>query len=226
MSYRRRFLADGGILQALRIAGIVFLVLVCGLPHSGAYGNDGEHICREIDFMKKSDPDKYRDFWYVLRHIRSLHREQREITSVFVARAVADLVHGKKYRFTSREHRLNFLSVIMGIIRVESGFNPNAVSGKNARGLMQVHWPTWGRYFSSQQEAHDLNRNLSAGTRILFLYMKRSNNDLRLALYKYLGTKNDRYADKVIAYATAFKKSVLLNPIRDAFGGEQASPAQ
>lgn len=200
-----------------RITGVIFFVLVCTMSCTGAYGNDGERVRREINLMKTSEPAKYRDFRYALRHIRSINKRQREITSVLVARAVADHVHGRKYRFTSREHRLNFLSVIMGIMRVESGFNPNAVSCKNARGLMQVHWPTWSRYFSSQEEAHDLDRNLSVGTHILRLCMKSSNNNLRHALYKYLGTKDDRYADKVIAGAIAFKKSVLLDPIKDTF---------
>ncbi|MBP1747998.1 MAG: transglycosylase [Deltaproteobacteria bacterium] len=205
----------------MKIAGIVFFVLVCGFSHGSAYDKGIENIRGEIEFMKKDDPDKYRDFRYALRHIRSINKKQRETTSIFVAKAVADHVHGKKYRFTSNEHRLNFLSVIMGIIRVESCFNPHAVSGKNARGLMQVHWPTWKQYFSSQEEAHDLNRNLSVGTQILGLYMNRSNNDLRLALYKYLGAKDDRYADKVIASAIAFKKSVLSNPIKDILDGAE-----
>ena len=208
-------------MNALKIAVIIFFVLICGIRHGRAYDKDMERVRGEFESMKKNDPDKYRDFRYVLRHIRSVNKKQGETTSIFVAKAVADHVHWKKYRFSTREHRLNFLSVIMGIMRVESGFNPDAVSGKNARGLMQVHWPTWKQYFSSQEEAHDLNRNLSVGTQILGLYMNRSNNDLRLALYKYLGAKDDRYADKVIASAIAFKKSVLSNPIKDILDGAE-----
>ena len=45
--------------------------------------------------------------------------------------------------------------------------------------------------------------------------MSGSNNDLRLTLYKYLGAKDDSYADKVISSVIAFKKSVLLEPIED-----------
>ncbi len=204
--------------RALIVAGIIPIVLMHSVSYCGAYENDIGKIRGELESMRKEDHDKYRDFRYALRHIRSVNKRQREITSVLVAKAVADEVHGKRYRYASFEHRLNFLSVIMGIIKVESGFNPDAVSGKNARGLMQVHWPTWKQYFSSQEEVHDLNRNLSAGAAILRLYMMRSNNDLRTALYKYLGAKDDRYADRVIASAIAFKKSVLSDPIKDDFG--------
>ena len=199
--------------KAIGIAVIAFLMLAAGIYPNGAHGDDIKMVRGEIESMKKDDPEKYRDFQYVLRHIRSINKKQGELTSIFVAKAVADHVHWKKYRFSSDEHRLNFLSVIMGIMRVESGFNPKAVSSKNARGLMQVHWPTWRQYFTSQEEAHNLNRNLSIGTGILRLYMTKSNNNLRMALYKYLGTKDDRYADKVITSAIAFKKSVLMNPI-------------
>ncbi len=71
----------------------------------------------------------------------------------------------------------------MGVIQVESGFDPDAVSDKNARGLMQIHWTIWKHYFSSPEEAHDI-----------------------------IGAKDDRYADKVISSAAAFKKRVLYNP--------------
>lgn len=204
--------------RALIAAGFVLIVLMLNASYCRAYGDDIRKMRGELEFMRKEDPDKYRDFRYALRHIRSVNKRQRDITSVFVAKAVADQVHEKKYRYASIEHRLNFLSVIMGIIRVESGFNPDAVSGKNARGLMQVHWPTWKHYFSSQEEVHDPDRNLSVGTAILRLYIMRSNNDLRTALHKYLGARDDRYADRVIANAIAFKKSVLSDPIKDDRG--------
>jgi len=182
-------------------------------PLDGSY-DTGERVQAEIAAMKRDNPDKYRDFQYALRHIRRINRKQKEWTSLVVAKALADHVHWEKYRFASEEHRLNFLSVLMGIIRVESAFNPAAVSDKNARGLMQVHWPTWKQYFSSPEQVHDLTRNLSVGSGILRLYMRQSNNNLRLALYKYLGAKDERYADKVIQSAAEFKTSVLSNPLK------------
>lgn len=174
-----------------------------------------KNIRQEIVNMRTGNPDKYKDFQYTLRYIRTINRNQKVLTSLYVAKALVDHVHWEKYRFQSREHRLNFLSVLVGIIRVESGFNPYAISCKNARGLMQVHWPTWKRYFSSPEEAHNVSRNLYVGTGILRLYMLQSNNNLRQALYKYLGARDDVYADKVIAGAMAFKRSVLAHPIDD-----------
>ena len=204
-------------------AGRITVSFLCALGiciYPGAKGHCGSRgaggtagLSVELETMKNDNPDKYRDFRHILRHIRRMNRKQDEKTSLAVAKALADHVHWERYRFTSEEHRLNFLSVLMGIVRVESGFDPSAISDKNARGLMQVHWPTWKRYFSSPEEAHDLRRNLTVGTGILRLYMRRSNNDLRQALYRYLGARDDRYADKVIDSAAAFKAGVLSDPL-------------
>lgn len=202
-------------MQILIVMSFVCFLLACEVPYCRAYDGDPSKVRDALEAMRKEAPDKYRDFRYALRHIRNINKKQAQTTSIFVAKAIADHVHEKKFRYASDEHRLNFLSVVMGIIRVESGFNPNAVSSRNARGLMQVHWPTWKRYFSSQEEVHDLDRNLSVGTAILRLYLTASRNDLRAALYRYLGAKDDGYADKVIANAISFKKSVMSEPIRD-----------
>jgi len=204
----------------IMVVSVSFLAMcLCSAAkgYCGADGGDNEGMAQlraEIQVMKGGNPDKYRDFRHTLRHIRKINRRQKERTSLVVAKALVEHVHRDKYRFSSEEHRLNFLSVLMGIVHVESGFDPAAISNKDARGLMQVHWPTWKRYFSSPEEAHDLHRNLSVGTAILRLYMRQSNNDLRLALYKYLGARDDRYADKVIESAVAFKASVLSNPLK------------
>jgi hypothetical protein len=208
---------------------IVFLYAlgICMCPgiegHCGQGGGTGgtTALSAEIKAMKNHNPDKYRDFRHVLRHIRTMNRRQDEKTSLAVAKALVDHVYWERYRFTSEEHRLNFLSVLMGIVRVESAFDPAAVSNRNARGLMQVHWPTWKRYFSSPEEAHDLRRNLTVGTGILRHYMRRSNNDLRRALYRYLGAPDDRYADKVIESAAAFKARVLSDPMERPVGEEE-----
>lgn len=210
-------------------AGKIIIVLFCALgiyhypvaqgycgPDRGAGGTTG--LSAEVTAMKNDNPDKYRDFRHVLRHIRRMNGRQDEKTSLAVAKALVDHVYWERYRFTSGEHRLNFLSVLMGIVLVESAFDPAAVSNRNARGLMQVHWPTWKRYFSSPEEAHDLRRNLTVGTGILRLYMRRSNNDLRRALYRYLGAPDDRYADRVIESAAAFKARVLADPLKRQVG--------
>lgn len=210
-------------MRVLILAGLACFFMACYNPDSRAFEADLLKIRHELEVMRKEEPGKYRDFRYALRHIRSVNRKQANLTSLFVAKAIADHVHEKRFRYTSEEHRLNFLSVIMGIIRVESGFNPDAVSGKDARGLMQVHWPTWKRYFSSQEDVHDIHRNLSVGTAILTGYMAASRNDLRAALFKYLGAKDDGYANKVIASALSFKKSVLLQPIKDIPGTQRHS---
>ncbi len=175
-----------------------------------------QRIIAEAEQMKKTDPEKYQDFINVATHIRKENRKQHGLVSVIVAKAITDHVHDN-FRYRSAEHRLNFLSLLMGIMKIESGYNPRALSNKNARGLMQVHYPTWGRYFNSQQDAHTLHKNLAVGTGILRLYLNKSNNNLRRALLMYLGaspssTKGEynQYVDNVVYSAIKFKKNYTV----------------
>lgn len=171
-----------------------------------------QQIILEAEQMKKADPEKYRDFVNVATFIRKENRRQHGLVSVIVARAITDHIHDN-FKYRSAEHRLNFLSLLMGIMKIESGYNPRALSNKNARGLMQVHYPTWGRYFTSQQDAHTLHKNLAVGTGILRLYLDKANNNLRRALLMYLGAppsstnaEYNQYVNNVVYSAIKFKK--------------------
>jgi len=73
--------------------------------------------------------------------------------------------------------------LISAVIRVESGFNPRAVSRKGARGLMQLMPET-----ASLLGVHDLfdpRENIDAGVRHLRGLIERFANDLVLALAAY-----------------------------------------
>lgn len=82
---------------------------------------------------------------------------------------------------------------------------------------MQVHFPTWGKYFKSQEDAHHLKKNLLVGSAILRLYLQKSNNDLAKALLMYLGAPANRpsalkrehvqYVRNVVHSALKFKKN-------------------
>jgi hypothetical protein len=67
---------------------------------------------------------------------------------------------------------------VAAIIQTESEFNPKAVSAKDARGLMQIHKPSWkmDNYFDAEE-------NIKKGSEILLMY-KRSGGDY---LAKYSG---------------------------------------
>ncbi len=89
-------------------------------------------------------------------------------------------------------------SVIVGMMKVESNFNPSAVSSKHARGLMQVRWSIWkkvlGERLDMQEEfdLHNIKEGMEAGVIILKHYLKKNKGDVSRALYDYVG-KNRSY---------------------------------
>jgi hypothetical protein len=91
----------------------------------------------------------------------------------------------------SREFGFDPLEVA-AVALTESQFNPKAVSSKDARGLMQIHAPTWPMedYFNTEE-------NIKKGTQILFMYR---NSHPKSYLKKYYGDTGKggmRYVQKV-----------------------------
>ena len=94
--------------------------------------------------------------------------------------------------------------LVLAVIAVESGFNPNAESRAGAQGLMQVV----PRYHEDELEEHggrgavfDPTINIVVGTRILEQYIRRMGS-VEAALQRYNGASSDasaRYAHKVLA---------------------------
>ena len=73
--------------------------------------------------------------------------------------------------------------LIRAIARVESCFDPRAVSVAGAQGLMQL-MPATGRELGVH-DAFDVAQNLRGGTAYIAQMLKRFNNDQRLALAAY-----------------------------------------
>jgi len=73
--------------------------------------------------------------------------------------------------------------LVNSLILVESGFDPNAVSPKGARGLMQLMPQTAARM--GVQNAMDPAANVEGGTRYLGELLSRYHNDLSKALAAY-----------------------------------------
>lgn len=73
--------------------------------------------------------------------------------------------------------------LITSVIAVESNFDPQAVSPKNARGLMQLLPETAAQF--GVLNIFDPQENIDAGTRYLRDLLQKYNNDLVLALAAY-----------------------------------------
>jgi soluble lytic murein transglycosylase len=73
--------------------------------------------------------------------------------------------------------------LVWAVIRAESGFDPRAVSGKGARGLMQLMPETAA--ILGVRDSFNPRENIDAGVRHLRALIDRFNNDLRLAIAAY-----------------------------------------
>jgi soluble lytic murein transglycosylase-like protein len=79
-------------------------------------------------------------------------------------------------------------SLIRSIIATESGFNPNAVSPKGARGLMQLMPETAARL--GVRNSFDPEQNIHGGTKHFRFLMDNFNNDMELSLAAYNAGEN------------------------------------
>ena len=109
------------------------------------------------------------------------------------------------------------LELTLGIIEVESSFNPMAISKKNARGLMQV-MPEWAPKFDLKKvnDLHDIDTNISCGIKVLKIHIEESKGSISKGLYRYVG-RDDTYAGKVfeamgrfIAFRTTLTKEEVI----------------
>lgn len=110
----------------------------------------------------------------------------------------------------SRRHQLP-LDLLLAVAAVESNWDADARSNRNAHGIMQIRWPVTARYLGVSRVAELYNPclNIDLGARYLAELHTRFNGDsyLALAAYNYgptrLSSRADvpasvrRYVDKV-----------------------------
>ena len=93
------------------------------------------------------------------------------------------------------------VSLVLGLIQVESGFRKFAVSSVGARGYMQV-MPFWTRVIGDGDpgKLFHMQTNLRFGCVILRHYIDREQGDLFMALGRYTGSRGrSPYSDAVFA---------------------------
>ena len=93
------------------------------------------------------------------------------------------------------------VSLVLGLIQVESNFRKFAISPVGARGLMQV-MPFWARTIGDGDPAALFHQqtNLRFGCVILRYYLNREKGDLFMALGRYNGSRGkSAYPDAVMA---------------------------
>jgi transglycosylase-like protein with SLT domain len=98
------------------------------------------------------------------------------------AAAMAEGPYGKLIRDAAQKHGVDE-KLIEHVIRVESNYNPRAVSRRQAQGLMQLLPQTAAKY--SVANVFDPAQNIDAGTHYLKDLLARFRGNLKLALAAY-----------------------------------------
>jgi len=130
----------------------------------------------------------------------------------------------------SRKHGVD-PDLVKAVIKVESDFNPNAISPKNAIGIMQL-MPGTARDYSIN-DPFDPKENIDGGVRALRDLMDYFNNDLALSLAAYnagkeavikYGFRVPPYAETIDYVSRVFSRYVLIKwnnyKREEAFNGE------
>ena len=143
-----------------------------------------DSLAKRLEGIKNADDLLKRDiFLYIDKKFQIIPRT--------VARDIAEqiLIVSKKENVSAE--------LVVGIIQVESGFNPMAISKKNGRGLMQV-MPEWSKKFNLKKvsDLHDIDTNIQCGINVLKIHIEEGKGSISKGLYYYVG-KSDSYAGKV-----------------------------
>lgn len=152
------------------------------------------------------------------------------ILTVLASTALADPVPFRRcFELASEQHQVP-LSLLHGVARVESNFDPDARSSAGAHGLMQIQWPGTARHLGVRRvsELYNPCLNIDVGASYLAELLDRYDGNERLALAAYnygpsrLKNESDipprvmGYVEKVMGYertrvSSSQKAIVFLN---------------
>ncbi len=104
-------------------------------------------------------------------------------------------------------------NLILGMMQVESDFNPKAMSHKGAYGLMQINYFAWKDELSiDKNRIFDIDYNIELGLEVLKRYYNESNGNIFRALFLY----NNGYKYNNTMYPKKVKASpfyAILNKV-------------
>lgn len=99
--------------------------------------------------------------------------------------------------------------LVLGVMQVESNFNPTAVSNRGAYGLMQVNLSVWKDELSIKKDRiFDIDYNIGLGLEILKRYYIESEGNMQRALHLY----NNGYKYNNLSYVK--KVNAIVSPSR------------
>lgn len=160
----------------------LFLVIAgwCGTGHAGIYA----YVDADGKLVVSDRPDNSRAMLFDPKKnyfAESLARHQFPLDSApgftQISRQYASLITRIADEVGVNDDLLH------AVIQVESAYDPNAISNRGAKGLMQLVPATAERF--GVMDVHDPEANVRGGARFLKSLLARYDNDLRLTLAAY-----------------------------------------
>lgn len=168
----------------------------------------------EIKAMETKTFNAVTEYHYLVKeHCVQIEEEalgiQLYITTHYskVPTEVASIIAHKIVKLCNK-YNIN-ISLIMGMMEVESSFNPFAVSKVDARGLMQVMFNVWKKELDLKHkfDLHDIETGIETGIKVVLIYLEMSDNDLTKALQRYNGIAHGSiFSNKIYEAMEKFEK--------------------
>jgi len=126
---------------------------------------------------------------------------------------IYDTVYHKSFQYGFQP------DLVLGVIQVESNYNPTAVSSRGAYGLMQVTLAVWRNSLAiDDNRIFDVEYNIDLGLKILRHYYEESGGNMKRALHLY----NNGYKYNNTSYTGKVDSAVFaLNPNRSSWQTRQ-----
>lgn len=143
----------------------------------------------------------------LIRHMETYIRNRYTKTPKVIAKEIPITIirYSKQYDVSPE--------LLLGIIEVESMFNPLTESSKGAKGLMQV-MPEWAPKLGleSANDLHDIDTGIESGIKVFLIHLEEAKGNISGGLYRYVN-KDHSYVDRVyssigrfIAYSSTLEE--------------------
>lgn len=187
---------------------ILFVLLVIGLiglykafvEFNNNYEKDKQALfmmsteVMQLETKVNSDNWKLKNYDFLEYKVNAFEKYFPQFSTI----ADAVYVNSHKYGFHP--------DIVLGIIQVESNYDPNAVSSVGAYGLMQVNLAVWKEELAiDEKKIFEIDYNIDLGLRILKGYLLESNGNMERALHLY----NNGYKYNNTAYIGKVGKSLF-----------------
>jgi len=147
---------------------------------------------KDAVFNYNNEDDLIKD--HMIQYIKNRYTKTPKVVAKEISENVVQ--YSKKYELPPE--------LVLGIIEIESCFNPLVESSKGAKGLMQV-MPEWVPKMGLKDvnELHEINIGIDTGIRVFLIHLEEAEGSISGGLYRYVN-KDYSYVQKVYAAVGRF----------------------